>query len=90
MTSGVNGPCDRPCTPGRPHWPDCRNRVPLPLPAAEHIQKNIESLAAIGGLYDFIAWSVEDAHKDILEKHRLDTGAKSLADLLAERNAPTQ
>ena len=55
-----------------------------------YIQRNIQSLAAIGGLYDLIAWEVETRHADILRQYRLDTGAKSLADLFAERGQQPQ
>lgn len=54
-------------------------------PDPAHVQHNIETLAAIGGLYDLIAARVEDDHSDILRQYRLDTGAKSLVELLQDR-----
>ena len=30
--SGINGPCNRECTMGRPHELDCRNYIEIDLP----------------------------------------------------------
>ncbi len=32
MPSGINGKCDQPCSPGRPHQLDCRNYIEVDLP----------------------------------------------------------
>lgn len=55
-------------------------------PDPAYIQKNIESLSRIGGVYDLLAAIVEADHIEILTPYRLDTGAKSLSDLFASRD----
>lgn len=59
-------------------------------PDPAYIQRNVESLSKIGGVYDFLAFAVERDHADILRQYRLDTGAKSLAELLRDRGDSPQ
>lgn len=54
------------------------------------IQKNVESLSVIGGVYDILALTFEQDHIEILRPYRLDTGAKSALELIREQtNRPT-
>lgn len=46
------------------------------------IQKNIESCAVIGGLYDLIALSLEHDHREILAEWRLDNPSRSALELI--------
>lgn len=58
-----------------------------------YLQRNVQSLSGIGGLYDFLALHVQHLHRDILEPYQLATGSKSALELLEEkrrRQAETQ
>lgn len=50
-----------------------------------YLQRNIQSLSGIGGLYDFLALHVQHVHRDILEPYQLATGSKSALELLEEK-----
>lgn len=52
------------------------------------IQRNVESLSVIGGVYDLLALVVEHDHREILHRFRLDTSAKSAVELIAEATQP--
>ena len=46
------------------------------------IDRNLRSLAAIGGVYDLLCLYVEKVHLEILTPWRLDTGARSAVEYL--------
>lgn len=52
-----------------------------------YLQRNVESLSAIGGAYDFLAIMVEEAHKHILIPWRAEHGGLSAYELI-ERQRP--
>ena len=54
-------------------------------PDPAYVQRNIQTLSAIGGVYDFVALMVEQDHIELLRQYRLDTGAKCALELIAER-----
>lgn len=62
------------------------------LPEMWRVQRGIETLSAIGGIYDLITLEVERMHSTQLLAYRLDNGAKSAIELLEEtgRHVPTE
>lgn len=61
------------------------NNKPVDSPDPAFIQRNVETLSAIGGVYDYIAQWVEYDHRDILEPHRIATQSKSTVELFEQR-----
>jgi len=64
-----------------------RRRTPGEGPSPEYVQANLFTLTRIGGVYDDLAFIVEEQHRSILDPWRLDSGAPSVRDYLEARDA---